>query len=82
MSVCCFVIRKSNDVYMELCCAQLISCVGLFATPWTVTHQAPLSIGILQAGILEWTAMPSSRGSSQPRDQTQVSHVAGRFLTV
>jgi len=30
-------------------------------------------MGILQARILEWVAMPSSRGSSQPRDQTQVS---------
>ena len=29
--------------------------------------------GILQARILEWVAMPSSRGSSQPRDQTEVS---------
>ena len=37
--------------------------------------------GILQAGILEWDAVPSSRGSSQPRDQTQVSFTAGRFLT-
>ena len=36
-------------------------------TQWTVTHQAPLSLGILQARILEWLAMPSSRGSSQPR---------------
>ena len=33
--------------------------------------------GILQARILEWVAMPSSRGSPQPRDQTQVYHVAG-----
>ena len=38
--------------------------------------------GILQARILEWVAMPSSRGSSQPRDQTQVSWVAGGFFTV
>ena len=38
--------------------------------------------GILQAGILEWVAMSSSRGSSQPRDQTQVSYIAGRFFTV
>ena len=38
--------------------------------------------GILQAQILEWVAMPSSRGSSQPRDQTQVSHISGRFFTV
>ena len=37
--------------------------------------------GILQATTLEWAAMPSSRGSSRPRDRTQVSHVAGRFLT-
>ena len=31
-------------------------------------HQAPWSMGILQAGILEWVAMPSSRESSQPKD--------------
>ena len=36
--------------------------------------------GILQAR-LEWVAFPFSRGSSQPRDPTQVSHVAGGFLT-
>ena len=34
--------------------------------------------GILQARILEWAAMPSSRRSSQPRDPTEVSHIAGR----
>ena len=37
--------------------------------------------GILQARILEWVAVPFSRGSSQPRDQTQVSHIAGGFFT-
>ena len=36
---------------------------------------------ILQARILDWIAFPFSRGSSQPRDQTQVSCVAGRFIT-
>ena len=41
--------------------------------------QAPLSIGILQARILECVAMPFSRGSSQSRDRTQVSHMAGGF---
>ena len=46
----------------------LVSHVRLFATPWTVARQAPLSMGILQARILEWVAVPSSRGSSQPRD--------------
>ena len=37
--------------------------------------------GILQARILEWVAFPFCRGSSQPRDRTQVSHIAGRFFT-
>ena len=37
--------------------------------------------GILQARILEWVVFPFSRGSSQPKDQTQVSCIAGRFLT-
>ena len=37
--------------------------------------------GILQVRILEWVAFPFSGGSSQPRDQTQVSHIAGRFFT-
>ena len=34
--------------------------------------------GILQASVLEWVAISFSRGSSQPRDQTQVSRIAGR----
>ena len=38
--------------------------------------------GILQARILEWVAIPFSRGSSQPRDRTQVSYTAGRFFLV
>ena len=38
--------------------------------------------GILQARILEWVAIPFSRGSSQPKGQTQVSHIAGKFFTV
>ena len=37
--------------------------------------------GIIQARILEWIAFPFSMGSSQSRNQTQVSHIAGRFLT-
>ena len=37
--------------------------------------------GILQARILEWVAFPFSRGSSQPKDRTQVSHITGRFFT-
>ena len=46
--------------------------------------QAPLwgGRGNLQAKILEWLAIPFSRGSSQPGDWTQVSCIAARFFTI
>ena len=55
--------------------------VQFFVISWTIARQAPTEHGILQEKILEWVAMPISRGSSQPRDQTQVSCTAGRFFT-
>ena len=61
---------------------QVLSLVRLFVTLWTVAPQAPLSIGILQARILEWVAMPFRRGSCRPRDQTQVSCLVGKFFTI
>ena len=76
-------ILKSKDITlstMVLCCAWSLSCVRLFATLWTAAHQVPLSMGILQARMLKWVAMPSSWGSSQQRDRTQVSHIAGTFF--
>ena len=38
--------------------------------------------GILQARMLEWIAVPFSRGSSQLRDRTRVSHIAGGFVNI
>ena len=38
--------------------------------------------GILQARILEWVAICFSKGSSRPRDQTRISHTAGRHFTL
>ena len=59
--------------YMKVKVAQL--CPTLcYPTDYTV-H------GILQARILEWVAFSFSRGSSQPRDRTQVSCIAGGFFT-
>ena len=55
--------------------------VWLFETAWTIALQAPLPMGILQERVLEWVAMPSSRGYSQASDQTQVSCITGRFFT-
>ena len=56
--------------------------VCLTVTLWTVARQAPLSLETLQTRILEQVAMSSSRGSSQPTDQTKVSRIAGRFFTI
>ena len=59
-----------------LYCAVLShSAVSDSAIPWTVARQTPRSMEILQVRILEWVAMPSSRGSSKPRDQTHFSYV-------
>jgi len=72
-----------------VCVCKLLSHVQLFANPWTLcsppahsAHQNSSVHGILQARILEWVAIPFSRGSSQPRDQTQVSCLAGGFFTI
>ena len=61
----------------------------LFSSKVTVSQLCPILCdpkdcivsGILQARILQWVAFPFSRGSPQPRDWTQVSHIAGRFFT-
>ena len=60
----------------ELGSSLLLSRVWLFAIPCSPVH------GILQARILEWVAISCSKGSSQPRDWTQVSCIAGRFFTI
>ena len=67
-----FVNQMSNK---GLCCAKSHqSCVTLWPHG---LHPPGFSVnGILQARILEGVAMPSTRGSSQPRDRTQVSHVS------
>ena len=54
---------------------ELISCPALCNPMDYIIH------GILQARILEWIVFPFSRGSSQPKDRTQVSHIAGRYFT-
>ena len=69
---CCSVVK--------LCDPWTVACQTV--TLWTVALQTPLSMGILQARILEWVVMSSSRGSSQPRDWTQVFCTTGRFFNV
>ena len=45
-----------------MCVLSCFSHVQLCATPWTVAHQAPLSMGFSRQRILEWVAVPSSKG--------------------
>ena len=79
---CRIYVKKATEAKLPAYMPSCFSCVQLFATPWTVPLQAPLSMRILQARILKWIAMPSSRVSSQPEDWTQVSCIAGRFFTI
>ena len=61
---------------------ELLSGVWLFATPWTVAHQAPLSMECSRQEYWSGLPCPLLRGSPQPRNQTQVSCIAGRFFTL
>ena len=47
-----------------------------------VAHSGFSLHGILQARIVEWVVIPFSRGSSQPKDKTRVSCIAGGFFTI
>ena len=52
----------------------------LFATPWTVAHRAPLSMEFSRQGY--WSGYSQTRGEYQPRTQTFVFCIAGRFFTI
>ena len=71
--------RKPHPLY-HVCSKLLQSCLT-FCDP--MDHSLPDSSvhEILQARILEWVAISFSRGSSRPRDRTQVSCIAGGFFT-
>ena len=70
LSISFFVLAKSPQSCLTLC--DLMDC----NLPGSFVH------GILQTRVLEWVAIPFSRGSSQPRDRTWLSCIAGRFFTI
>ena len=62
-----FTTEPRGKLFLEVCCVlSRFSRVRGFATPWTVARQAPLSTGF-SSQEHEWIALPSSKGSSQPR---------------
>ena len=71
--------RNPNAMHftkMTACLSSFFSRVRLFSTLWAVVRQALLSMEILQARILEWIAVASSRGSFQYRERICISFVS------
>ena len=74
---------KPVCVYVCVClCILVAQLYPTLCDPMDCSSPGSSVHGVLQARILEWVATPFSRGSSQHRDRTQVSHMAGRFFTV
>ena len=73
-----------RHIYFYIMCCTVLNHSVVSDSLWPHGCSPPGSSvhGVLQAKVLEWAAMPSSRGSSQPQDWTQVSHIAGRFFTI
>ena len=82
-------LAKSQTPFMTLagwlsllcCCSVSQSCPTL-CEPMDCSPAGSSVHGILQTRILEWVAIPFSRGSSWPRDRIPVSCIAGRFFTI
>ena len=71
----------STGSYIQCIALVVQSCPALW-DPMDCSFVGSSVHGILQARVLEWIAIPFFKASFQPRDQTQVSCIAGRFLTI
>ena len=81
-------------VQIEMCCEYntdvIFCCYCCLVAQWYLTLCNPRDCslrgfsahGIVQVRLLEWVALPFSRGSSQPRDQIWVFRITGRFFTI
>ena len=75
LETCSFFLGTFYKVLVAQSCPTLCDPMDI-SSPGSSVH------GILQAQILEWAAIPFSRGASQLRDQTQVSCITGGFFTI
>ena len=76
-------LSRTKDVpHGSVCHTQLLQSCLTLCDPMDSSPPGSSVHGILQARILEWFSMTASRGSSQPRDWTWVSCIAGRFFTI
>ena len=65
---------------VQMCCV-LCLVTQLCPTLWTADRQVPLATGFSRQEYWSVLPCPPSKGSSQPRDRTEVSHIAGGFFT-
>ena len=73
---------RALSIHWAWCVVLSCSVIPTLRNPMDCSLPGSSVHGILQARILQWVAVPSSRGSSQPRDQTQVSRITGGFFTI
>ena len=75
-------LRSPPYINIKFCCCLVAkSCLTLLWPPWTIAHEAPLSMGFSQARILQWVVTPFSRESFRSRNQTCIPCITGEFFT-
>ena len=85
--LCTKLVQRNRHMYSDVCavcvCVYVVaqSCPTL-CNPMDCSPPGSSVHGILQERLVQWVAIPFSKGSSWPRDQTQVSCIAGRFFTI
>ena len=69
-------------IFQPVSCALVAQLCLTLDNPMDDSQPGSSVYGILQARVVEWVAIPFSRGSSRPRDRNWVSRIAGRFFTM
>ena len=69
-------VKRCSNISLYVCMLSCFSPLLTLCNPMDCSPAVSSVHGILQTGILEWVAVPSSRESSQPRDQTCVSYIS------
>ena len=75
-----FILAQSLELSLKVLKVLVAQLCPTLSDPIDCSPPGPSVLGILQARILEWVAIPFSRGSSRPRDQTHISHISRQIL--
>ena len=78
----CNLINLYNDIFKRESESEVAQLCPTLCDPMDCSPPGSSIHGILQARVLEWVAISFSRGSSQPRNRTWVSHIIGRRFTI